>query len=90
MKRRWRALERRREGLQVEGEQENQSVSKGAKKGAGGCADSAAAFLANTYVLAEHDGRKQEKKRRRRRRCELRRGGGKRCVKENDDYYVFF
>ena len=49
-------LERRREGLQVEGEQENQSVSKGAKKGAGGCADSAAAFLANTYVLAEHDG----------------------------------
>ena len=61
MKRR-RALERRREGLQVEGEQENQSVSKGAKKGAGGCADSAAAFLANTYVLAEHDGGKQEKK----------------------------
>ena len=56
MKRRRRALERRREGLQVEGEQENQSVSKGAKKGAGGCADSAAAFLANTYVLAEHDG----------------------------------
>ena len=40
----------------MEGEQENQSVSKGAKKGAGGCADSAAAFLANTYVLAEHDG----------------------------------
>ena len=56
LKRRRRALERRREGLQVEGEQENQSVSKGAKKGAGGCADSAAAFLANTYVLAEHDG----------------------------------
>ena len=46
-----RALERRREGLQVEGEQENQSVSKGAKKGAGGCADSAAPFFANTKVL---------------------------------------
>ena len=61
MKRR-RALERRREGLQVEGEQENQSVSKGAKKGAGGCADSAAAFLANTYVLAEHDGEEAGKK----------------------------
>ena len=51
LKRRRRALERRREGLQVEGEQENQSVSKGAKKGAGGCADSAAAFFANTWVL---------------------------------------
>ena len=58
-----RALERRREGLQVEGEQENQSVSKGAKKGAGGCADSAAAFLANTYVLAEHDGEEAGEKR---------------------------
>ena len=46
------------------GEQENQSVSKGAKKGAGGCADSAAAFFANTYVLNMMGQEKEEESKR--------------------------